>query len=41
MGVEPSQYITEEVLQFNNETGMMERKLIRKPYLGGKIQEGD
>ncbi|CAD8150561.1 unnamed protein product [Paramecium pentaurelia] len=41
LGVEPSQYITEEVLQFNNETGMMERKLVRKPYLGGKIQEGD
>ncbi|CAD8057295.1 unnamed protein product [Paramecium sonneborni] len=41
LGVEPSQYITEEVLQYNNQTGMMERKLIRKPYLGGKIQEGD
>ncbi|CAK56438.1 unnamed protein product (macronuclear) [Paramecium tetraurelia] len=41
LGVEPSQYITEEVLQFNNKTGMMERKLVRKPYLGGKIQEGD
>ncbi|CAK69306.1 unnamed protein product (macronuclear) [Paramecium tetraurelia] len=41
LGVEPSQYITEEVLQVNNETGMMERKLVRKPYLGGKVQEGD
>ncbi|CAD8138423.1 unnamed protein product [Paramecium octaurelia] len=41
LGVEPSQYITEEVLSLNNETGMMERKLVRKPYLGGKIQEGD
>ncbi|CAK85059.1 unnamed protein product, partial (macronuclear) [Paramecium tetraurelia] len=41
LGVEPSQYITEEVLQFNNETGMMERKLVRKPYFGGKVQEGD
>ncbi len=35
LGLEPTQYITEEILQYNNETGMMERKLIRKPYTGG------
>lgn len=41
LGVEPSKFVTEEVLAYNQETGLMERKLIRKPYQGGKLTEGD
>jgi len=29
---EPARFIEEEVLALNEETGKMERKLIRKPY---------
>lgn len=32
IGVEPIKFIEEEVLVLNPETGMMERKIIKKPY---------
>ncbi|CAK69305.1 unnamed protein product (macronuclear) [Paramecium tetraurelia] len=43
---EPAKYIEEEVLVMNEETGKMERKLIRKQYqpglnVGNNIQEND
>ncbi|CAD8189710.1 unnamed protein product [Paramecium octaurelia] len=37
---EPLKYIEEEVLQVNPETGMMERKLIRRPYNDQKVNLG-
>ncbi|CAD8083038.1 unnamed protein product [Paramecium sonneborni] len=37
---EPLKYIEEEVLQVNPETGMMERKLIRRPYNDQKVNFG-
>ncbi|KAM3127159.1 hypothetical protein pb186bvf_020739 [Paramecium bursaria] len=40
---EPIQYIEEEVLQLNQQTGQMERKIIRKPLLNQnqQLEQGD
>jgi hypothetical protein len=29
---EPSKMVVEEVLQYNEDTGLIERKLIKRPY---------